>query len=162
MKLEEEVMAAEQTAPAEPAANQLTDEEEADLEIAVTLAKHLIDDGGQEIIAEAMNSSDPGVVVGQFLMQMVMQMNENLPEGVELSKRIYFAKDGWIEQISDFLQEEYDLPSQIADRAEMFIGAQAESMARGEMEQSAQGAPPQTAGSAPAAPAGSPPMPGGM
>lgn len=133
----------------------LTDDEEDDLRIAVNLAKNLIDDGGYEVIEQAMSSSDPGQVIGQFLMQMVSQMAENLPEGVDLSPRIFFAYGGWVEQISDYLQEEYDVPKKDMDRAEMYIGSAAQQMAQGQAQQQ-QGAP------AAPAPEQAPVMPGGQ
>lgn len=133
----------------------LTDEEEDDLKIAVNLAKNLIDDGGYEVIEQALSSSDPGQVIGQFLMQMVSQMAENLPDGVELSPRIFFAYGGWVEQISDYLQDEYDVPRKDMDRAEMFIATAAQQMAQGQAQQQQ--------GAAPAAPAEQAPvMPGGQ
>lgn len=132
----------------------LTDDEEDDLRIAVTLAENLIDDGGYEVIEQALGSSDPGQVIGQFLMQMVSQMAENLPEGVDLSPRIFFAYGGWVEQVSDYLQDEYDVPTDVMDRAEMFIATAAQQMAQGQQQQ--QQAPP----GAPAEQA--PVMPGGQ
>ena len=150
MALEKEVMkeqAPEQEAPVDETS--LSDEEEQDLTIAVRLAEDLIDDGGIEIVQQALQSSDPGQVIGQFLMQLVSQMSENLPKDIELSPRIYFAEGGWIEQVSDFLQDEYDIPRDVMDRAEMFIGTAAQQMAQGQasgQQQPPAGAPPAEAG----------------
>lgn len=138
MALEQQVMQ-QQEAPMpeeEEGAERLTPEEEDDLAIAVTLAQNIIDDGGIQVIDEAMNSSsDPAEVIGQFLMQLVAQMSEQLPEEVELSPRVFLAQGGWVEQVSDYLQEDYDIPREVMDRAEMFIAAQADSMAQGAMQQ---------------------------
>ena len=60
MALEKEVMkeqAPEQEAPVDETS--LSDEEEQDLTIAVRLAEDLIDDGGIEIVQQALQSSDP-------------------------------------------------------------------------------------------------------
>lgn len=141
----------------------LTDDEESDLEIAVMLAEELIDEGGHQILETAKESNDPGQVIGQFLMQMVSQMNEQLPPGVDLSKKIYFAKNGWIEQVSDYIQAEYGIDKKTMDRAEIFIGTAARRMAQGAQGQEA-GIAPQGAPAAPgaqAAPAGPPAMPMG-
>lgn len=139
----------------------LSDEEEADLNIAVMLSQKLIDEGGIGVIQEAVKGSkDPGQVIGQFLMQMVSQMNEQLPKEMALSPRIYFAEGGWIEQISDYLQDEYDIEQKVMDRAEMYIGGAAQQMAQGQAGQAAQ-----QQASAPQpgvpAPAGAPPIPQG-
>jgi len=126
----------------------LGEEEEADLRIAVNMAKTLIDEGGIEVIDSAEESSDPAQVIGQFLFQMVSQMGENLPADVELSPRIFFAEGGWIEQISDYIQEQYGVDKKVMDKAEIYIGTAAEEMAKGQQAGAQQ---PQQA-AAPAAP----------
>jgi hypothetical protein len=148
MALEEEIVTKE--APSDE--GRLSKEEEDDLAIAVMLAQNMIDEQGISVIDTALEeSNDPGQVIGQFLMQLVTQMHENLPPDVELSKRVYFAKGGWIEQISDYLQDEYDIPRDVMDRAEMFIGAQAESMAQGAAQQGMAGQQPTSAPNMPPA-----------
>lgn len=121
---------------------QLTDDEEDDLRIMVTLAKNLIDDGGYEVIEAAEDSSDPGQVIGQFLMQMVSQMAEELPADVKPSPRIFLCEGGWVEQISDYLQEDYDLPRDVADRAEIYIGTAAQAIAQGQQQPGGPAGPP--------------------
>lgn len=134
----------------------LTKEEETDLKIAVLLAQHVIDQGGIHVIDQAVKeSSDPGQVIGQFLMQLVSQTSEQLPKEVSLSPRIYFAHGGWVEQISDYLQDTYKIPRKIMDRAEVYIATAAQKMSQGAAQQAAQGQPPAT--EAPAG--GAPPMP---
>ena len=124
----------------------LSDEEERDLEISVMLAENLIDEGGWQVIQQAEQSSDPAVVVGQFLIQLGAQLGESLP--FEISPRIMLAEGGWLEQVSDYLQEEYGVPKQVMDRAEIFIASSAQAMA----QQQQQGVPQQAQPTAPAAP----------
>ena len=125
----------------------LSDEEERDLQISVMLAENLIDEGGWKVIQQAEQSSDPAVVVGQFLLQLGAQLGESLP--FEISPRIMLAEGGWLEQVSDYLQEEYGVPKQVMDRAEIFIASSAQAMA----QQQQQGVPQQAQPTAPAAPA---------
>lgn len=133
MALEDTV---QKEAPAD--SSRLTEEEEKDLSIVVILAENLIDDGGIEVIDQALaESKDPAQVIGQFLMQMVSQMSEQFPAEFSISPRVFLAEGGWVEQISDYLQEEYDVPREVMDRAEMFIAAQADSMAQGAVQQDA-------------------------
>lgn len=113
----------------------LTDDEEDDLNIMVTLAENMIDDGGYEVLAQAEQSSDPGQVVGQFLLQLGSQIGEMLPDNIKPSPRIMFAHGGWVEQVSDYLQEEYDIPKATMDRAEIFIATAAQQMAEGQAAQ---------------------------
>lgn len=110
----------------------LTDEEEMDLDIMVNLAKIMIDEGGYKVIEQAEGSSDPGQVIGQFLVQLGSQIAEALPEEAKPSPRIMLAEGGWVEQISDYLQEEYDVGRDVMDRAEMYIGGAAQSIAQGQ------------------------------
>lgn len=130
--------------------------EQDDLAIMLTLSKNLIDDGGYEVIEQAQNSKDPGVVIAQFLMQLSEQLAEQLP--FEPSARILLAEDGWVEQISDFLQDDYNVPKKVMDRAEIYMATAAQQM--GQAGQQPQQAPQQGMEAQ-----GAPPMPmaqGGM
>ena len=117
-------------------------EEEDELRVMVNLAMNMIDEGGDQIIDQAMNSKDPGTIIGQFIMQLGSQLGEQLP--FEISPRIMLAEGGWVEQISDYLQEQYDVPKKVMDRAEIFVGSSAQNMAQQQQQQPApQGAAPQ-------------------
>lgn len=144
----------EQLVQEEAQTNQLNDSEEQDLSIAVNLAKNLIDDEGINLIKSAEQSKDQGQVIGQFLFQMGSQLAEKLSGMVDLSPRIFLAEGGWVEQVSDYLQEEYGVPKNIMDRAEMYIGGMAQQMAQAQQQG---GVPQPQAEQAPAMP-----MPGGM
>ena len=113
----------------------LHDEEEKDLKIMVNLGKDMIDEGGYSVVEQALNSKDPGVVIGQFLMQLGSQMGEQLP--FDPSPRIMLARGGWLEQMSDYMQEEYDVPKKDMDRAEMFVASSAQGMAQSQQQQQA-------------------------
>ena len=125
--------------------SQLTDAEENELEIMVLLAENLIDEGGIEALDMAKGSKDPGQVIGQFLMQLGSQLGEQLP--FEISPRIMLARGGWLEQVSDYLQDEYGFSKKDMDRAEIFVASSAQGMAQGQQAQQAspQGAPAQEA-----------------
>lgn len=146
-------MALDQTAMEQqaPEMQRLTDEEEQDLSIMVNLAKEAIDDGGIDVIDQAIEqSNDPGQVVGQFLLQLGSQLAEQLPEDMTISPRIMLAEGGWVEEVSDYLQEQYGVDKEVMDRAEMYIGASAEQMAMQQQQQ--QAAPVQQPQQAPALP----------
>ena len=113
----------------------LHDEEEKDLKIMVNLGKDMIDEGGYSVVEQALNSKDPGVVIGQFLMQLGSQMGEQLP--FDPSPRIMLARGGWLEQMRDYMQEEYDVPKKDMDRAEMFVASSAQGMAQSQQQQQA-------------------------
>lgn len=151
----------EQLAAEETPEGQLTAPEEQDLSIMVNLAKNMIDDGGIEVIKSAEKSKDQGQVIGQFMFQLGSQLAEKLSGMVDVSPRIMLIEGGWAEQVSDYLQEEYSIPKDIMDRAELYIGGMAQEMAAAQQA----GGAPQGAGPAQAAPEQQmPPMPqpGGM
>ena len=128
-------MALETTITEENTQGRLQDEEEKDLKIMVNLGKDMIDEGGYSVVEQALNSKDPGVVIGQFLMQLGSQMGEQLP--FDPSPRIMLARGGWLEQMSDYMQEEYDVPKKDMDRAEMFVASSAQGMAQSQQQQQA-------------------------
>lgn len=134
----------------------LTPEEEQDLDILVNLSKNLLDDAGADIIDGAQNSRDPAQVIGQFLMQLMAQLNEQLAQmDITVSPRVLLAHGGWVEQISDYLQEQFDVPKAIMDRAEIFIATQAEAMANAQQGGAPQGQPaPEQAPAQPVMPQG--------
>lgn len=146
MALEDQLKNKEDEQERQDGPESLTDEEEQDLDIMVNLAKIMIDEGGYQVIEQAEGSSDPGQVIGQFLVQLGSQIAESLPEEAKPSPRIMLAEGGWVEQISDYLQEEYDVERDVMDRAEMYIGGAAQSIAQGQQagqQPPGQPAPPQ-------------------
>lgn len=153
MALEKELM---NEAPAEQGGD-----EDTDLEIGVLIAKHLLEDGGFDVIDKAVeSSSDPGQVVGQFLMQLGTQMFENMPEGVTLSPKIMLARGGWLEQVSDFIQEQLGVKKEIMDKAEIYVASTAQQMAQSKQQQGDPNAPPVAPGASAAPPQPAPqPMP---
>ena len=131
----------------------LTDDEEQDLKIGVMLAQNLLDKGGADTLLKAIDGSkDPGTLAGQFLLQMGQQMMENMPEDAQLSPKILLTEGGWLEQISDYLQEQYEVPKKVMDAAEIYVASTAQQMAQNKQQQSPDG---QSIGGIPA-----PPVPG--
>lgn len=117
-----------QEAPDETAG---TEEEEKDLKIAVLMGQRLLDDGGFEVVQSAVKSSkDPGQVIGQFLMQMAQQMFESMPEDMQLSPTVLLAHGGWLEQISDYIQDEIKVKKDVMDKAEIYVASTAQQMAQ--------------------------------
>lgn len=134
MALEEEMMEEEEVQGVE-GERVMDEDEEMSLEIAVLLGKHLIEDGdGASIIESAKKSSDPGQVIGQFLLQLGSQMAEQMPGDIELPPSIFLAKGGWLEQMSDFIEEEYDVSRKIMDRAEIYVATTGQQMAQAQAQ----------------------------
>jgi len=134
-----------------------------DLKIAVMLGERLLEDGGFDVIESAVkHSSDPGQVIGQFLMQMGQQMMESMPEDTKLSPAILLQPGGWVEQMSDYIQKQAHVKKEIMDKAEIYVASTAQQMAQAKRGQvDGVQAPVGTATGQAAAPAGPPAMPQG-
>jgi hypothetical protein len=98
--------------------SQLSDEEELDLEIVTAMAKKmLVEGGGLDVVKSAVGESeDPSSVIGQFFAQLFAQMQESLPQELEISPRVYLAKGGVLEQLLDFLEVKLGLPKEFSDQ----------------------------------------------
>ena len=93
-------------------------EEELDLQIAVTLGQKLMRNaGGLQAVEKAISSSqDPVQVVSKFLVQLVMQIKDAVAEqGVDLSPSIVLGQGGWLVQMLDLLETELGLPAEFSD-----------------------------------------------
>ena len=140
----------------------LSDEEELDLRLAVAMMQRLLDEKGLDLIKQALNTSkDPAQVVGNLLSQMIVQMQENFPPELNVSPRIYLAKNGALEQILDFIEKRLGLPSRFSDDVYGTVveiikaGAMSPEQAQGgaaQPQQSPQPAPPAPQARLPAGP----------
>lgn len=153
MAIEEEMMS--QQGQQEGA---LTPDDEQDLELAVLLGKRLIDDGGAQILESAKNSSDAGQVIGQFLLQLGSQMGEQMPPDAQLSPAIFLARGGWLEQMSDFIEENFGIDRKTMDRAEVYVASTAQQMAQKKQGEAQPGVPAQQPPMQPEAPQGPAPV----
>ena len=129
----------------------MTDEQERDLEIAVLFGRNVLTDARVQSIAPALMSKDPGQVLGQFFLTLIKKIDESFVNDMALDKAIYLAEGGWLEQMSEALQDEYNVSEDITNRMETYVASMAQQMAQQGQQQAAQ---------APAAvPPGSPVMP---
>lgn len=156
MALEEQLAQAQAQSAEQPAPKleSLNEEEEIDLQTAVLLAERLFQEGGYDVIEQAIEtSSDPAQVIGQFLIQMIKQMDEAAPNESKFSKRIYLAKGGWVEQVMDLIIDEFQLDYAISDKAEVYIASTIQQMAQAN---NTSGAAPQPGEAPPPIPQGAP------
>lgn len=99
-----------------------------DLSIAVKLAKTLIAEGGYKVIETAMSSSkDPSQVIGQFLLQLGSEVKNVIETktGSKFNSAVLLMENGWLEQVSDYLQDVYNIPNDVMVKAEQFVGTAA-------------------------------------
>jgi|SRR5690606_30947732 len=89
-----------------------------DVEIAVRLAiKMLNEGGGLKIIADAIQQSkDPAQVIGKLLAQMIGQLAEKLRDEVGINPGIFIAKNGFLDQILDYIETKLGYPEDFSDQ----------------------------------------------
>ena len=137
-----------------PTLESLTDEEEDDLELAVLTTERLLEDGGYDVIEQALDTSrDPSQVIGQFMIQLIQRLNEEFTNENQLSRRIWLCKGGWLEQVMDMVIDEFGLDYAISDKAEVYVADTITKMAQAG---SAAGPAPQPGQAPPAMPQGVP------
>lgn len=89
-----------------------------DVELAVRMTiKALKDGGGLDVIRNAVNQSqDPAQVIGQMLAQIAGKLGEKLQQQYGVDPRIFLAKDGWLEQILDWIEKQLGYPKEFSDQ----------------------------------------------
>lgn len=91
---------------------------EDDVEILVRVGIQLLNQGGGlEVIKKAIDTSqDPGLVVGQFLAQLIGKMGEELGPKMDLDPRAFLAKGGFLEEILNYIEQQLGLPEEFSDQ----------------------------------------------
>lgn len=89
-----------------------------DVEIAVRMAIKLLNEGnGLKVIADAIQQSkDPAQVVGKFLAQLIGQLAEKLRDEAGIDPGIFIAKNGFLDQILDYIEKKLGYPSDFSDQ----------------------------------------------
>ena len=88
-----------------------------DLEIAFRMGVQLLNDGGLDMLRKAINeSTDPAVVIGQFLAQLMGQMAETLRDEVDIDPAVFLAKGGWLDMTLDYIETKLGYPEQFSDQ----------------------------------------------
>lgn len=89
-----------------------------DVELAVRMGIKLIKEGGGlKIIADGINQSqDPARVVGQFLAQIMGKLAEQLRSEYGVDPGLFVAKNGWLDTILDWIEDELGYPEDFSDK----------------------------------------------
>lgn len=88
-----------------------------DVEIAFRMAVQMLNEGGGlDLIRKTINeSNDPAQVIGQFLAQIMGQLAEQLQQEVGVDPRIFLAKDGWLDLMLDYIEDQLGYPEEFSD-----------------------------------------------
>ena len=89
-----------------------------DVEIAVRMTVQLLSQGkGMDVIEKAVNESkDAAMVIGQFLSQIASKLAEKLQSEYGIDPGIFLAKNGWLDQVLDYIEKKLNLPSDFSDQ----------------------------------------------
>lgn len=134
-----------------------------DVEIAFRMAVQMLNEGGGlDLIRKTINeSNDPAQVIGQFLAQIMGQLAEQLQQEVGLDPRIFLAKDGWLDLMLDYIEDELGYPEEFSDEIYAQVLDIIKAAAQGPQAPNnvtGQQAPPGAAPPQQAAPQGAPPQ----
>lgn len=88
-----------------------------DVELLTRMAIKLMSDGGLDVIKTALQESqDPAQVVGQFMVQLISQLAENVGQQVDIDMRAFLAKGGVLENLLDYIEEQLGYPAEFSDQ----------------------------------------------
>lgn len=129
------------------------------VELVTRLAvKMLKEGGGLQVLEKALQQSqDPAQVVGQFLVQLIAGLAENLSQRIDLDPRIFLAPDGFLDHILNYIEQQLSLPPEFSDEVKAECLEMIRAMAQGETKPQPQAGPQQGAQPPQAGPA-----PGGL
>lgn len=104
--------------------------------------KMLKEGGGLDTLSKAIQQSqDPAQVVGQFMVQLIGSMLDQLKEQIDLDPRVFLVPDGFVDNILDFLEDQLSLPSEFSDQVEAEVLEMVKALAQGEQQPQQQQGP---------------------
>lgn len=107
-----------QPAPANEAPPEMGEKEVQDKQLMVMMGADLMEQGGNDVIAKALEQSqDPTQVVGQVLAQVMMTLAEKGGRDMDIDPRVFLAKGGWLEDMLNYIESRFGLPKEFSDDA---------------------------------------------
>jgi hypothetical protein len=87
-----------------------------DVDSMLQLINKLLDQGGWDVVKEAINSQDPAQPLGAFIAQLIMQITEQMAQsGQDMDLRAWLMPGGIVEVLLDMFEAEFDLPPEFSD-----------------------------------------------
>ena len=104
--------------------------------------KLLKEGGGLDTLGKAIQQSqDPAQVVGQFMVQLIGSLIDQLKEQIDLDPRVFLVPDGFLDNILDFLEDQLSLPEEFSDQVEGEVLEMIKALAMGEQQPQPQQGP---------------------
>ena len=87
-----------------------------DVKNILNLINKLLDQGGWDVVKQAVNSQDPAQPLGAFIAQLIMQITEQMAKsGQDMDLRAWLMPGGIVEVLLDMFEAEFDLPPEFSD-----------------------------------------------
>ena len=87
-----------------------------DVKNILNLINKLLDQGGWDVVKQAVNSQDPAQPLGAFIAQLIMQITEQMAQsGQDMDLRAWLMPGGIVEVLLDMFESEFDLPPEFSD-----------------------------------------------
>lgn len=88
----------------------------ADADKIMQLVMKLLEQGGWDVVEQALNSQDPAQPIGAFIAQLIMQITEQMANSEQdMDLRAWLMPGGIVEMMLNMFEAEFDLPSEFSD-----------------------------------------------
>lgn len=88
----------------------------ADADKIMQLVMKLLEQGGWDVVEQALNSQDPAQPLGAFIAQLIMQITEQMANAEQdMDLRAWLMPGGIVEMLLNVFEAEFDLPSEFSD-----------------------------------------------
>src|SRR5690606_1098238 len=99
------------------------------------LGVDMMEQGGLDVLRKAVQqSSDPILVISQFLVQLVGQLSEVLAEETNFDPRVMLARGGFVDNITDYIVEKLNLEEEAIGMMEQEVLEMIKGLANGEKQ----------------------------
>lgn len=104
-------------------------------EYVFLLGVDMMEEGGLDVLRKAVQqSSDPILVISQFLVQLVGQLSEVLSEEANFDPRVMLARGGFVDNITDYIVEKLNLEEEAIGMIEQEVMEMIKGLAQGEKQ----------------------------
>lgn len=88
----------------------------ADADKIFDLIMELLNQGGWEVVKQAVDSQDPAQPLGAFIAQLIMQITEQMANSQQdMDLRAWLMPNGIVEMLLNTIELEFDLPPEFSD-----------------------------------------------
>lgn len=89
----------------------------ADADKIMRLVVKLLDQGGWDVVEQALDSKDPAQPIAAFIAQLIMQITEQMAKsGQDMDLRAWLTPNGIVEMLLNMFEAEFDLPPEFSDQ----------------------------------------------